>query len=164
MKRLRSLLYVLAIGLLVVGGAQAGNGNHDKGCKQVHATGVGQDLGGGNTAATISRNGHVIGTTTAHFVTGGAAPVFTLSGTVVVTTKHGTLVATVAGTFDVATGAFTATGPVSGGTGRLAGVSGTLTFAGVENLATGTFTETITGTLCRSHHGDCDDWDDDDWG
>jgi hypothetical protein len=154
MKTLRSLLCVFATGLLVVGGAQARSANHDHGhgCKNIHATGVGQDLGGGNTTATIRHGRPLNGTTSGHFVIGGAPPVFTISGTVTFTTKHGTLVATVAGTFDGSTGAFTASGPVSGGTGKLHDATGALTFTGVENLTTGAFTETITGTICRSHH------------
>ena len=151
MKTLRSLLCVVASGLFVVGGAQARSANHDDGCRNIHATGVGQDRGGGNTTATISHGGPLNGTTSGHFVIGGAPPVFAISGTVVFTTKHGTLVATVVGTFDVTTGAFTASGPLSGGTGNLAGTTGNLTFTGVENLSTGAFTETITGTICRSH-------------
>jgi hypothetical protein len=159
MNRFRSLLCVLASGLVVISGAQASGANHDHGCRNIHATGVGQDLGGGNTTATIRHGGPLNGTTSGHFVTAGAPPVFAISGTVTFTTKHGALVATVAGTLDVATGAFTATGPVSGGTGMLAGATGTLTFAGVENLSTGAFTETITGTICRAQDDDGEDED-----
>jgi hypothetical protein len=150
MKRLAWLMCVFAGGALVVGGAQARSATQGDDCANIHATGVGQDLGGGNTTATISHGGQLNGTTSGHFVVGGAPPVFAISGTVTFTTKHGTLVATVAGTLDVTTGAFTASGPVSGGTGNLAGTTGTLTFSGVENLATGVFTETITGTICRA--------------
>jgi hypothetical protein len=156
MKRLRSLLCVLVSGLFVVGGAQASSASHDEGCKTIHATGVGQDLGGGNTTATIRQGGPLNGTTSGHFVISGAPPVFAISGTVTFTTKHGTLVAAVAGTFNAATGAFTASGPVSGGTGKLAGASGILMFAGAENLATGAFTETITGSICGAREDDGD--------
>jgi hypothetical protein len=155
--RLRSLLCVAATGLLVAGGAHAKSASQDESCRSVHATGAGQDLGGGNTAATISHGGLLNGTTSGHFVISGAPPVFTINGTVAFTTKHGTIVATVAGTFDVTTGAFTASGPLSSGTGSLAGITGTLTLTGVENLATGAFTETISGTLCRSDDGGADD-------
>jgi|SRR5437660_3814369 len=148
MKRVRSLLCVFVSGLFVVSGAQASSASQEHGCKAIHATGLGQDLGGGNTTATIRHGGPLTGTTTGHFVISGAPPVFAISGTVTFTTKHGTLVAAVAGTFDVSTGAFTASGPVSGGTGKLTGASGILTFVGVENLATGAFTEAITGTIC----------------
>jgi hypothetical protein len=119
---------------------------------------VGQDLGGGHTVATIRHGGLLNGTTSGQFAISGAPPVFTINGTVVFTTKHGTLVATVVGTFNVVTGAFTASGPVSGGTGKLAGTTGTLTLAGVENLSTFVFTETITGTIC----GTQDEGDDQD--
>jgi hypothetical protein len=150
MKRLRSCLLVLAGALIVVGGAQAG-ASKGHGCKKINATGVGQDLGGGNTTATITHGGPLNGTTSGHFDVTGTPPVFTIVGTVVFTTKHGGLTANVAGTFNGANGAFTAAGPVSAGTGKLAGATGTLTFDGVENLSTGSFTETITGTICRAH-------------
>jgi len=162
-KGFRSLLCVLVSGLAVVGGAQAssagGGHGHDHGCQKIHATGVGQDLGGGNTTATIRHGGPLNGTTSGHFVTAGAPPVFAISGTVTFTTKHGTIVATVTGTFDVTTGAFTASGPLSGGTGKLAGATGALRLTGVENLSTGAFTETITGMICLAH--DDHDWGDD---
>jgi len=150
MKSFGPLLCVLAGGLIMVGGAQADGSADDQGCAQVHAVGVGQDLGGGNTTATISHGGRLNGTTSGQFAITGSPPVFTIVGTVVFTTKNGTLTANVAGTFDVTSGAFNASGPVSAGTGNLAGTTGSLTFAGVENLATGVFTETITGTLCQA--------------
>jgi hypothetical protein len=150
MKRLAWLLCAFAGATLALGAAQAQSATRDGDCATIHATGVGQDLGAGNTTATISHGGALNGTTSGHFVIGGAPPVFAITGTVTFTTKHGTLVANVAGTFDVTTGAFTASGPVSGGTGNLAGATGTLTLSGVENLATGAFTETITGTLCHA--------------
>ena len=61
-----------------------------------------------------------------------------------------------AGTLNVATGAFDATGPVTSGTGIFADATGTLRFVGVEDLTTGRFTETVTGTICL-----VDDDDDD---
>jgi hypothetical protein len=159
MKLLRSFLCTLVTTLVVVSGAQAGHSEDGHGCKNIHATGVGQDLGGGNTTATIKHGGPLNGTTAGHFVIAGNPPVFAIVGTVVFTTKHGGLTADVAGTFNVVTGAFTASGPVSAGTGRLAGATGTLVLAGVENLATGAFTETITGTICRAS-GDDDEGED----
>ncbi len=77
----------------------------------------------------------------------------TFAGTIVFTTKHGTLTVDLAGTLNIATGEFNATGPITGGTGKFEGSTGTLTFSGVENLTTGAFTETITGTLCRADDG-----------
>jgi hypothetical protein len=149
-RRLGPFLCVFASALIMVGGEQAKGAEDDQGCGNVHAVGLGQDLGGGNTTATISHGGRLNGTTAGHFELGGTPPIFTIAGTVAFTTKHGTLTATVSGTFNVATGEFTASGPVSAGTGNLAGTTGILTFSGVENLGTGVFTETITGTLCRA--------------
>ena len=59
-------------------------------CKTVDATGVGQDLGGGNTTATITNDGLLKGATTAHFdIVGGAPPVLQIDGVVTFTTKRG---------------------------------------------------------------------------
>jgi hypothetical protein len=144
--------------LLVVGAALAATATAtatERGeCHRVKAVGVGQDLGGGNTTATISHGGFLNGTTAAHFdITGGSPPVFTIQGTLVLTARHGTLTLNVSGTFNVATGAFDASGSVASGTGKLAGATGTLVFSGVEDLTTGAFTETIAGQLCRSGDG-----------
>jgi hypothetical protein len=158
MKSFGPFLCLLACALIMASGAQANGSEGDQGCAQAHAVGVGQDLGGGRTTATISHGGRLNGTTSGLFtISGGVFPVFGIAGTVAFTAKHGTLTASVAGTLDVVSGAFNASGPVSAGTGNLAGVTGTLTFGGVENLATGAFTETITGTLCKAgDDGDVD--------
>jgi hypothetical protein len=150
---LRTVLCVLAVLLTVMAGVARADG---AGCRPVRAIGDGQDLGGGNTMATISHGGLLNGTTRAHFdLIGGAPPAFTIAGTLALTTKHGALTLDLAGTFNVATGEFTATGPITSATGKLAGSTGTLTLTGVENLTTGAFTERISGTLCRA--GDQDD-------
>src|SRR5438309_11241161 len=142
---MKTILCVVICALVSAGGAQAGS----EGCRPVHAIGVGQDLGGGNTAATLSRGGVLNGTTSAHFdITGATGSVLSIAGTLVLTTKHGSVTVSLTGTLDAATGAFTATGPLSGGTGSFAGTTGTLTLTGVENLSTGVFTETVAGTLC----------------
>jgi hypothetical protein len=61
------------------------------------------------------------------------------------------LTVSVAGTFNAATGVFEATGQVVHGTGVFAGATGLLTFVGVEDLTSGRFTQTITGTVCLAH-------------
>ncbi len=159
MKRLQLVSLLLGTLILIGGGqaALAATRDDDDGCRPVHATGVGQDLGGGNTTATITRGGILNGTTNAHFdITGGTPPALSFEGTIVFTTKKGTLTASIAGTFNVATGAFAATGTVTGGTGRFAGATGNLSLAGVEDLTTGSFTETVTGTLCLAEDDDDD--------
>jgi hypothetical protein len=156
MKRLQLISLLLGT-LVLIGGGQAAVAatSDDDACRPVHARGVGQDLGGGNTTATITRGGILNGTTNAHFdIIGGTPPALTFEGTIVFTTKKGTLTASISGTFNVATGAFAATGAVTGGTGRFAGATGTLSLAGVEDLATGSFTETVTGTLCLAEDDD----------
>ena len=153
MNRIRLLICVMAVLLTtMVGVAQGEDGS---GCRRVHAIGAGQDLGGGNTTATISHGGVLNGTTRAHFdITGGAPPALTIAGSLVLTTKHGGLSVDLGGTLNVSSGEFTYSGPITDATGKLAGSTGTLTLNGVEDLSTGAFTETITGTLCRGEDDD----------
>ena len=123
-------------------------------CLPVHATGVGQDLGGGQTSATVSVAGVEVGTTAATFtVSGVAGNVASFSGPIVFTGLGGTLTAQVTGTLDVTTGVFVSTSTSISGTGSLHAVTGALTFSGTEDLATGAFTETIDGRLCASAYG-----------
>jgi hypothetical protein len=145
LKKVASLfLCVFVVALAVVSPAGAGVS-----CHKINAKGVGQDLGDGATMADIIGGGLLQGTTAGQFaITGGSPPVFTIAGTVEFTTQRGTLTVTVAGTFDVATGEFSASGPVTDATGKLAGATGSLTLAGVENLADGSFVETVAGGVC----------------
>ena len=101
------------------------------------------------TTATISSHGIVLGHTHASFtmgpITGTSA---SFSGPIVFTSDLGSLTANVAGAFDVSTGAFHATSQSVTGTGLLRRVTGRVTIDGLENLSTGSFTETIAGRLC----------------
>lgn len=117
-------------------------------CHKINAKGVGQDLGGGMTQAQVIGGGLLHGTTAASFAVGGAAPVFLLNGTVTFTVNRATLTVLVGGSFDVSTGIFIVSGPIASATGKLAGATGTLMLDGVEDLATGKFTEDISGLLC----------------
>jgi hypothetical protein len=117
--------------------------------QKINAKGAGQDLGGGDTQARVIGGGLLSGTTTAHFViTGGSPPVFLIEGDVTFNTNQGaTLIVHISGTFDVASGEFSVSGPVTYSTGKLAGATGILTFSGVEDLSDGTFVEDITGSI-----------------
>src|SRR6266516_1332058 len=126
MKSLR-MLVLLAAALVLAGGAQM-------------ATAAGDHAG--------ILNGTTIGQLE---ITGGTPPVVTLAGTGVLTTHDGTLTLSLVGTFNQATGAIEATGQVVAGTGVFAHATGTLMFVGVEDLTTGSFTNTITGTVCLAH-------------
>ena len=118
-------------------------------CLPVDATGVGQDLGGGQTSAAITVGGGQVGTTAAAFtITGVNGTVASFVGPIVFTGLGGTLTAQVTGTLDVTTGAFTSTSTSVSGTGLLRRVTGDLTFTGSEDLKTGAFTEAIHGVLC----------------
>jgi hypothetical protein len=147
----RLALPAVLTALAVAPGTAAAHGRQI--CVPVRATGVGQDLGGGQTTATISSHGVRLGTTNASFTTtGGSGTVASFAGPIKFTSPAGTLTAQVVGSLDIATGAgvFRATSTSVTGTGLLRGVTGSLTFAGTENLTTGAFTETITGELCYS--------------
>ena len=137
-------LFAVASSLIVVGPAHAAVS-----CHKVNAKGIGQDLGGGMTQAQIIGGGLLHGTTQASFViTGGSPPVLSIAGTVTFTTNRGTLAVGVTGTFNVATGHFTTSGPVTAATGQLSGATGTLVLDGVEDLTTGTFVEDVSGLVC----------------
>ena len=53
----------------------------------------------------------------------------------------------IVGTFDVLSGEFSASGPVTGSTGKLAGATGILTLSGVEDFSDGTFLEDVSGSI-----------------
>jgi hypothetical protein len=147
-----SLRAVLVLAALAIAGAlpaaaQAAPAHHL--CVPVRATGVGQDLGGGRTQATISVHHVVVGTTNASFtITGQEGAVANFNGPIVFSSRLGTLTAHVTGQFDLGAGAFKATSTSITGSGLLAAVTGRVTVAGTEDFATGSFTETITGRLC----------------
>jgi hypothetical protein len=113
------------------------------------ATGVGQNLGNFMTTATIKSHGVLVDTTGAAFTpTGGDVTTVTLTGPIVFSTRIGTLTTQVDGSVNTATGRFVARSRTLSGTGASTGVTGDLRLAGIENLRTGAFTETITGRIC----------------
>ena len=147
MKALYVLLCAVAGIALLARPTQAATGGQS--CHKINAKGIGQDLGGGSTTAQIVGGGLLHGTTVGTFaIVGGAPPAFAIAGTVVFTTNAGTLTVSVSGTFNVSTGAFNSTGAVTGSTGKLEGATGSLTLDGVQDLGTGAFTETVTGSIC----------------
>ena len=152
MKRLR-VLVLLSAAVVTAGGAQTTTAAvpHDS-CLTVNARAFGQNLGHGQTRATIVHGGILNGTTAGQLeITGGTPPLLTFVGTGVLTTRHGTLTVNLAGTFNAATGVFAAAGQIVHGTGVFAGATGVLRFAGVEDPTSGRFTQTITGTVCLAH-------------
>jgi hypothetical protein len=143
-----SLLGAIVLSLVSLG-VVAGPAAAAVSCHKINAKGVGQDLGGGNTTANINGGGLLNGTTRGHFdVGGGTPPVLPISGTVEFTTNKATLTVGVNGSFNVASGDFDASGPVTASTGKLEGATGNLTLTGTEDLTTGRFNEKITGTIC----------------
>jgi len=126
-------------------------------CLPVRLTGTGNGLpddGSGTirTEALISFAGVPVATTIAKF-TPQPSPVggpLSFIGPIVFTPRAGssTFIAQVQGAVDLTTGKFRAQSTSVTGSGALAGISGSLTFAGTQDLASGKFTESIRGSLC----------------
>jgi hypothetical protein len=73
-------------------------------------------------------------------------------GTLVITTEHGALTLQDRGHLNLATGEFTDHLTVSGGTGRFAGATGTLSDHGFVNFQTGSLaTDAFMGLICLAH-------------
>jgi len=147
MKACKTILFATL--LVVASLAAPGVARAEVSCHNVNAKAVGQDLGGGQTTAEIIGGGLLHGTTQAAFlITGLSGTVASFEGTIVFTVNNATLTANVSGTLDLATGEFQATTSSISGTGKLAGATGELSFNGVEDLSTGSFTEDVTGDIC----------------
>lgn len=147
----RSLLAALTVScaLAATDAAAAAPRRAGQVCVPILARGVGQDLGGGATEATISVGGIDVGSTNASLTTTGVSgTVASFAGPLVFTSRAGTLTAQSTGFVDVTTGDFHTTATSLTGTGLLRGITGDVTLVGNENLKTGAFTETITGRLC----------------
>ena len=143
----------LLVGTLLLAGTSPALAAPDTQCRRVNATGIGQaGPDGVGTTAVITRDGLLKGATAATFQVTGAPPVLASDGDIVFTTHHGTPTLTVTGTLDVGTGAFPATGPVTSGTDRFAGATGSLTATGTQDVVSGAFTEVVTGTVCLDKH------------
>jgi hypothetical protein len=152
MKSLR-LLALLSAAVVMAGAAQTATAaDHHSSCLSVNARAFGQNLGNGQTISTIVHAGILDGTTESQVtITGGHPPLVTIAGTGVLTAHDGTLTVSVVGTFNQATGELVTIGQVVAGTGLFAHATGDLEFVGVEDLQTGSFTNTITGTVCLAH-------------
>ena len=146
MKR-RTILLVLVS--LAVAGAAPARAHGAVSCHRINAKAVGQESGGGQVTAQVTGGGLLHGTYEASFtITGFSGTLASFQGPIVFTVAGGTLTAQVTGTLDVTNGQFQATSTSITGTERLAAATGNLTFSGVQNLVTGSFTETITGEIC----------------
>ena len=153
MKRIliSTMVICLAFGGLLERFAEAGTS-----CHLINAKGVGKDLGVSAdpdgtlhilTSATVIGGGLLHGMVTGSLtLPPPAGPVAQFTEIVTFTTQHGTLTVNLTGWVDFASSHFHASGPVTGGTGKLAGATGTLSLSGDD--AAGTFTEDINGAVC----------------
>lgn len=151
-----TVLITLALTASTIAPAPAAAG---EACHAINATGTGEGAppqpgDPGNLVRTVAQlrgGGLLQGTTEASFsITDPTPPVFAFSGELTITTNRATLTLALDGGLDVTTGAFEASGPVIDSTGKLAGATGVLTLAGVQDLAdpAGSFTETVRGQIC----------------
>ena len=102
-----------------------------------------------NTVSDVFLAGYKVATTKAGFTPGGVVgDSLAFAGPIVFTPTFSTstLTANVQGDVNLTTGKFQATSTSVTGTGALNGISGSLTFLGTQ--MSGSFTETITGSLC----------------
>ena len=135
--------------VLVAGLTMTGEARGKVSCHRINARGAGEDLGGGATRARIIGGGLLHGFTNAQFeFTGMSGTRVVFEGPVTFTTARGTLTITVEGTFDPATGEFSASGPVTDASGKLEDATGTIYIDGVQDFSTGTFVEDVTGEIC----------------
>lgn len=143
--RALAMSFILVLSALpMVGQVEAGES-----CHKINARARGQDSGAGVTQAQVIGGGLLQGTTVGNFAIGEVVgSEAAITGTVKFTSNNATLTVTVSGTFNLASGAFSAAGPVTDSTGKLAGASGSLAFDGVENLSNGSFVEDISGRIC----------------
>ena len=150
---------VLALLLPLLTLVPAGPATAGVSCHQINANGAGRGAapqagdppGLIRTVAQIRGGGLLQGTTEAAFQVTGVTPTgIAFAGDITFTTNRATLTVDLEGTLDLATGEFSASGDVSGATGKLDGATGTLTLAGVQNLLdpAGSFTETVSGEVC----------------
>jgi hypothetical protein len=156
-RSVRSTAAALATSALLAAGlaapAHAGNGHaygHGKGhCRAFHASGTGTDNGDGTTSAKLYQGSREAGSSEGVLSPGDTDDGgLAFSGTIVLTTRKGTLEATVEGTFDTVTGEFSARTGDLDGKGPMRNATGRLRLSGVQDLTTGTFTETVHARVC----------------
>jgi hypothetical protein len=117
-------------------------------CHKIH-TALEAHFTGPTSTAGVIRSGLLRGTT--QFSGAFTDAQGDYAGTLVITTKHGTLTLQDQGHLNLATGEFTDQLTVSGGTGRFAGATGSLSDHGFANFQTGSLaTDAFSGMICLS--------------
>lgn len=121
-----------------------------KRCYTLSAEGVGHnDNATNSTDVTFTKDPLLKGKGTGGFaIVGGAAPVFEITTNLTFHTAYGKLTVDTEGSMDVSDGTFESKGPVKSGTKRFKGATGTIKFVGEADIASGDFTDKVTGRIC----------------
>jgi hypothetical protein len=120
-------------------------------CARVDTVVHGTVASNGENSADI-HGGPIKGTINARFTTVGPSPDgLVIESTGTIATKRGSISVESSGVLELndPLAIFHATGIVTGGTAKFAHATGDLTFSGTADLGAGTFTEYITGEICR---------------
>ena len=129
---------------------QAAAAGSKKRCYKVSAEGVGHnDNATNSTDVTFTKDPLLKGKGTGGFaIVGGEAPVFEITTNLTFHTRYGTLTVDTEGSMDISNGTFESKGPVKSGTKRFKGATGTIKFVGEADIASGDFTDKVTGRVC----------------
>jgi hypothetical protein len=140
---------VAALLLAVAAPGQAAAASKKR-CFKVSAKGVGHnDNATNSTDVTFSKDRLLKGKATGGFkIVGGAPPVFEITTDLTFKTRYGKLTVDTEGSMDISDGAFESKGPIRSGTKRFKGATGTLKFVGKADIASGDFTDKVTGRVC----------------
>ncbi len=163
-KSMRVIAVIAAAAAMIItalpsNAAVSGAAATPKVCLPVYLTATGRDANPDpgpapaliNTVSDVFLARHKVATTKAGFTPGGVVEgSLAFAGPIVFTplSSTSTLTANVQGDVNLTTGKFRATSTSVTGMGALSGISGSLTFIGTQDFVEGSFTETITGTLC----------------
>ena len=127
---------------------QAAAAGSKKRCYKVSAEGVGHN-DTNSTDGTFSQDRLLKGKGTGGFaIVGGEAPVFEITTNLTFHTRYGKLTVDTEGSMDISNGTFESKGPVKSGTKRFKGATGTIRFVGEADIASGDFTDKVTGRVC----------------
>lgn len=147
--RLRIISAVaLAVALAAPSQAAAAKTKVKKRCYTVNAHGAGKNVDN-RTDMTFSKDKLLKGPATGGFaIVGGEVPKFDITTDLTFNTRYGKFTVDSTGWMDISDGTFESSGPIRAGTKHFKGAKGTLKFVGKADIASGDFTDKVTGRIC----------------